>query len=196
MAMHIRRFYLKGDGKVFDVYLRPSLIALGVGYDLRIACRNLRKENRIEVIVSGVDENIQQFWEYVKEHDVRPVGNKKPYTVSEIEPYEGIEPDWTYHMSASTMEQITKGVTSLEQISKGVAGLEGVGTSLEGVNKTLREIDGKFGRLEKNFGTFSLYARGMDEKLDSMSGKLDTLPERIAEALSERKPRRPRQKSK
>ena len=169
--MSTKRFYLIGDGKVFDVYLRPSIIALGVGYDLRIACRNLRKENKVEVIVRGRDEDIRQFWKYVKEHDIRPVKDKKSYTVSGIEPYEDVEPDWTYHMSASTMEQISKGVTSLE-----------------GIDKTLHGIDEKFGKLEERYETFGFYAKHIDEKLD-------TLPERIAEALSERKPEKSRRKT-
>ena len=148
MANNIKRFYVIGNGRVFDVYLRPTLIALGINYDLKMACRNLRKEKKVEVIVSGTDESIEQFRNYIREHDIRPVKANKLYTVSEIEPYEGLEPDWAYQMSASTMEQITKGVASLEDIDK----------SLGNINKSL----------------------------NSMDGKLDTLPDRIAEALEKR----------
>jgi len=172
MVMSVKKFYLKGNGKVFDVYLRPSLIALGVGYDLKIACRNLRKENKVEVLVSGRDEAIQQFWDHVKEHDIRPVKDEKAYLVSDIETYKGVQPDWTYHMSASTMEQISKGVTSLE-----------------GIDKTLHEIDEKFGGLEKRFGMFGSYAERIDQKLVD-------LPERIAEALSEGRTEKPKRKAK
>lgn len=168
MVMQIKKFYLTANGKIFDVYLRPTLIALGVNYDLRVACRNLRKEKKVEIIVNGTNEDIQQFWEYVKGYDVRPVKNEKAYQVSEIEPYEGLEPDWTFHMSASTMEQLSKGIASLE-----------------GINKSLESIDDKFGKLEDKFGIFGLYAKGMDEKLD-------TLPEKIAEALDKRKSKKPR----
>lgn len=168
-----KKFYLIGDGKVFDVYLRPSLIDLSVGYGLKIACWNLRKENRVEAIVKGTDENIQEFWNYVKDHDIRRVKKGKPYTVSKIEPYNGEEPDWTYYMSASTMEQISKGVRSLEAINK-------IPRGLEGINKTLQEIDRRFSSLDERFGLFGLYAKSMDEKLDA-------LPKRLAEILREGK---------
>jgi len=90
--MPIKKFYIVGDGKVIDVGLRPSVVTIGLTYDLKAAARNLYKENKVEVIISGAEEGIQQFWERVKREGIRAVRDEKAYTVTELEPYVGMEP--------------------------------------------------------------------------------------------------------
>jgi len=171
--MPIRKFYIEGDGKVIDVGLRPSLVSIGLGYNLKVHTRNLHEQNKVEVMVSGSDDDIKRFWNHVKSEDVRPAKDEKPYGVSGLEPYEGAEPDWSYHLSASVMEQIYKGVSRIE-------GMETSLTALDGIKQTLQGIDSKFGEMVDRFGLFGKYVKAMDEKLD-------VLPERIADAMKGRK---------
>jgi len=170
--MPIKKFYIKGDGKVIDVGLRPSLVTLGAAYDLKVATRNLYEENKVEVIASGSDEGIQRFWEYVEKEDIRPIKNDETYIVTKPEPYEGIEPDWAYHVSASLMEQIYKGISRIEGIEKSLG-------ALSGIQETLRGIDDKFGEMVNRFGVFSEYAKAIGQKLDA-------LPEQMAKAVSKK----------
>ena len=156
--MPIKKFYIKGDGKVIDVGFRPALVTIGLNYGLRVVSKNLPEENRVEVIVDGSDQDIKRFWEHVKSYDARPVKDEKPYTVSDVKPYEGTEPDWSYHTSASSMEQVYKGVSSMK-----------------GMQDTLQKIDGRFDRMTKRFGEFGKNMKGMGEKLDNISGKLDNV---------------------
>jgi acylphosphatase len=170
--MPIKKFYIKGNGKVIDVGLRPSLVTLGLAYDLKVATRNLFEENEVEVIVSGAEESIKRFWERIKKEDVRPIKEEKSYALTECEPYEGVEPDWAYHVSASLMEQIYKGISRIEGIEKG---LEALG----GIQETLKGIDNKFGEMVNRFGVFSEYAKAIGQRLDA-------LPEQIAKAVSKK----------
>lgn len=183
--MSVKRFYVQGNGKVIDVGFRPSLIRLGLAYNLKVVCRNLPRENKVEVIVKGVDEDVETFLEYVKKHDVRPVKEKKLYTVSKLEPYEGVEPDWSYHTSASIMDQIVKGVQSVEGMSEG---MKGMSQNIEGMSQGIRAIDSKLGVAMEKFGVFGTYMKKMGEKLDA-------LPERIADALAGKKRENPKPKN-
>jgi acylphosphatase len=170
--MPIRKFHIESNGKVIDVGLRSALIPLGLEYNLKVFARNLYGEKKVEVILCGNDEDIKAYWQYVKKHDIRPVKNEKFYTVSKIQPYEGLEPDWVYHTTAFSAEQISKGVKGMEDV-KGVLG---------NMNQKLGGIDQKMDNVAKRFGVFSRYAKGMDEKLKSMDEKLDkiaTIPEKI-----------------
>ena len=173
VGMPIKKFYIEGDGKVIDVGLRPSLVAIGLSYNLKVHTKNLHKENKVEVIVSGGEDDIQRFWNHVENVDVRPTKDKGTYGVSGLEPYEGVEPDWSYHVNASVMEQIYKGVSRLEGIEGGLGALAGV------LQQTLQGIDMKFGEMIDRFGVFGSYAKAMDEKLDA-------LPKRIADAMNRR----------
>ncbi|MEM2294434.1 MAG: hypothetical protein QXX41_14275 [Nitrososphaerota archaeon] len=170
--MPIRKFYIKGNGKVIDVGLRPSLVTLGLVYDLKVATKNLFEENKVEVIVSGSEESIKRFWERIKKEDVRPIKDEKTYILTEPEPYEGTEPDWSYHISASLMEQIYKGISRIEGIEKSL-------DALNSIKETLKGIDEKFGEMVNRFGVFSEYAKAIGQRLDA-------LPEQIAKAISKK----------
>lgn len=190
--MSVKRFYVQDNGKVIDVGFRPSLLRLGLAYNLKVVCRNLPRENKVEVIVKGVDEDVETFWKYVKKHDVRPVKEKKLYTVSKLEPYEGVEPDWSYHTSASIMNQIVKGVQSIEGMSQNMKGMgrsmDGMSQNIEGMSQGIRAIDSKLGVAMEKFGMFGTYMKEMGEKLDA-------LPERIADALAGKKRENPKPKN-
>lgn len=183
--MSVKRFYVQGNGTVIDVGFRPSLIRLGLAYNLKVVCRNLPRENKVEVIVKGVDENVETFWKYMKKHDVRPVKEKKLYTVSKLEPYEGVEPDWSYHTSASIMNQIVRGVQSIEGMSQNI---EGMSQGMKGMSQSIRAIDSKLGVAVEKFGVFGTYMKEMGEKLDA-------LPERIADALAGKNRENPKPKN-
>ena len=185
--MPIKKFYIVGDGKVIDVGLRPSVVTIGLTYDLKAAARNLYKENKVEVIISGAEEGIQQFWERVKREDIRAVRDEKAYTVTELEAYVGMEPDWAYYSSASLMEQIYKGVSIMTGVEQRMGGVEkrmnGVDKNLGAMQQTfasvqnsLKGIDEKFGEMINRFGIFGEYVKALGEELD-------ILPQRIADAI-------------
>jgi len=56
--MPIKRFYVKGNGEVIEVGLRPALLGLGFEYNLKVLARNFYEEKKVEVIVSGMEEGI------------------------------------------------------------------------------------------------------------------------------------------
>jgi len=133
--MPIKKFYIVGDGKVIDVGLRPSVVTIGLAYDLKVAARNLYTEKKVEVIVTrGTEEGIQQFWERVKREDIRAVRDEKAYTVTELEAYVGMEPDWAYYSSASLMEQIYKGVSIMTGVEQRMGGVK---KRMNGIDKNL-----------------------------------------------------------
>jgi len=173
--MPIKRFYVKGNGEVIEVGLRPALLALGFEYNLKVLARNLYAEKKVEVIVSGMDEDIQRFWQYVKGHDIRSVKDGRGYTLSRLEPYEGPEPDWIYYASAFTAEQVFKGVSGMTEIG---ASLKGMDEKLGGINKTLGQVGENFVKVSERFGVFGKYTK-------EISDKLDALPSKIARALKE-----------
>lgn len=179
--MPIKKFYVKGNGEVIEVGLRPSLMALGSEYNLKVLARNLYEERKVEVIVSGADVDLQRFWRHVKEHDVRPVRDRRGYTVSRPELYEGPEPDWIYCASAFTAEQVFKGVSSIAEIGASLKGIDGkLGTGLKGINTALGQVGENFVKVSGRFGVLGKHVK-------EISDKLDDLPGRIARALKEGK---------
>lgn len=156
----MKKFDIIGDGKVIGVGLRPALLGLASEYDLQIACRNLWKENRVEVVVNGTEDNIERFWSYIKNKDIRLFPDIKMYDVSELETYEGPKIDWGYYTQSLTSEQLYRG--------------------FQYVGEALKDINRNFGKAIEKFG-------GLSNKLDEISSKLDSLPKEIAKVMREYK---------
>jgi acylphosphatase len=195
--MPIRKFYIQSAGKVIDVGLRSSLIPLGSEYNLKIFARNLYKERKVEAILSGADEDIKAFWQYVKQHDIRPVKNGKPYTVSEIEPYDEAEPDWGYYASAFVAEQISKGVRGIDTINEKLGGLDAINEKLgvmgeklggiDAINEKLGGVDDKLGRVAEEFSQVAERFGIFGEYIKELHKTLIQLPKRIASAMEKTK---------
>lgn len=177
--MPIKKFYVKGNGEVIEVGLRPSLMALGSEYSLKVLARNLYEERKVEVIVSGADMDLQRFWRHVKDHDIRPVKDKRGYTVSRPELYAGPEPDWAYCANAFMVEQISKGVRGIDTINEKLGGLDVINEKLGGldvINEKLGGMDKKLGVMDEKLGGLEAINEklgGMDEKLGASLKGID-----------------------
>jgi acylphosphatase len=112
----IRRFYVAGDAKIFDVGLRPALLGEGSEYSLRIACENQRDKKRVEVVVSGKLKDIEEFHSHIAGHDIRLFPEDKMYEVTPLQEYNGPIPDWDYYLHTLTAAQIHKGFLYIGQI--------------------------------------------------------------------------------
>lgn len=141
--MVLKRFCVVADGNVFDVGLRLALIKHGVDYGLKVAARNLLKEDKVEVIVKGKDEDIKSFWNAIKEEDIRLLDGGGKYSVSDLEDYLGPEPDWSYRTSAFMAEEFYEGTKHLKGIDQKLGALDRIQDALdklpERIAKALKE---------------------------------------------------------
>lgn len=119
-TMVTKRFFVVGDGLVKGVGLRPSLIP---------------EEQRVEVVVEGVEGDVEAFWELIKRVNVRAI-MEGAYNVTDLEDYAGPEVDWTYAVSVVTLEQIAKGVPILLSIDGRLGSIE---KALEGLPTRIAE---------------------------------------------------------
>ncbi|MCJ7457239.1 hypothetical protein MUP07_10955 [Candidatus Bathyarchaeota archaeon] len=105
----IRRFYLTGEAKIFDVGLRPALLGEASEYGLQIACDNQRDKNRVEVVAGGKLKDIEGFHNHISEHDIRLFPEEKMYEVTPLQVYESPLPDWDHYVHTLTAAQMYKG---------------------------------------------------------------------------------------
>ena len=161
--MDIRKIYVEGGrtGSVVDLGVRPYLVSSGLQFGVKVAPINIAAENKVEVIVGGNLDDIKRYRKYIEESLRSEVG-QNDYQISELKDYKGKAPDWVYHASASTLEQVHRGISSLRGIEKGVSEMA----------STLKGIDTKFDQMIQRFGT--------------ISDNLDQVPEKTAEALDAR----------
>ena len=156
----------------YRIFLLEKALENGIE---KIYARNLDK-NTVELLLTDDEDKINKFYEIVKTE--RPEGAAVESVRRET--YDGKIPipSIDRYFQFLTLEQLTKG---REEVVKLPAF---VGSAIQTVASALKGIDEKF-------GAFGDYAKRMDEKLTGMNEKLDTLPERIAEALtsSKKKPR-------
>lgn len=159
----------------YRIFLLEKALENGIE---RIYARNLDK-NKVELLLTDEEHKINKFYEVIKSE--RPEGA----VVEDVkkEPYDGKIPipSIDRYLQFLTLEQLTKG---REEVVKLPAF---VGNAIQTVASALKGIDEKFGTVAQRFGVFGDYAKRMDEKLTGMNEKLDTLPERIAEALTSSK---------
>lgn len=154
----------------------------------RILARNLDK-NEVELLLRDQKPKIDRFYEIIK--------SEKPEsaTVKDIkkEPYRGKTPipRIERYFQFLTLEQLSRGRDEILRFP------ELVGDAIKEVATPLKGIESRLDNMTQRFGIFGEYAKkmdgklsGIDEKLDKIATvpeKMDTLPERIAQALTSRK---------
>jgi acylphosphatase len=156
--MVIARFYIK-DG-VQGVGYRPFILEQIFNFDLNGAPKNLL-DGRVEVVVEGRKEDIEDFYEYLKAK--LPPAARNP-GASEIEFGDFHVADRRDVALALNLNQWNTAIPVVIEINKNVMGLG-------------REMREGFERM----GT------EMREGFERMDKTLDTLPERIARAFKDMK---------
>lgn len=148
--MPIMRFYVAGneDADVIGVGLRLTVSALASKHELQIAPRNLYEENKVEVIIRGSRNAIQNLCREIQDEDVRIFNRKGSYLVTEPEIYEGIKPDWLHYRTMLTIEQLQKGIIELTNIADKLVVLNKVTQKLDKLTEKLTEIV-SFASIEK-----------------------------------------------
>lgn len=132
----VKRFFIAGDGRVKGVGFRPRLVSEGFDHRLKVAVRNIPGMEKVEVVVEGLEEDVEAFWRLVKEVNLRVVkGNV--YTVTELEDYTGPPVDWAYGVTVLTLEQAAKGIPILSSIDDRLGSLE---RGLSSIEKAVREL--------------------------------------------------------
>ncbi len=161
--------------------------ALKTGIE-RIYSVNLNKD-RIEILINDSEEKIDKFYALIREEKpekaiVNSIHKEKYEDDMEI-------PTIDRYLQFLTLEQLSTGREEVLRLP------DSIDRTMGTVAGSLSGIDGKLGDLIERFGIFGEYAKGMDGQLKQMNEKLgkisdlpkkiDSLPEGIAKALSEKK---------
>ena len=170
--MVIARFYIKNG--VQGVGYRPFILEQIFNFNLNGAPKNLL-DGRVEVVVEGEREDIEDFYEYLKAK--MPPAARNP-GLSEAEFGEFHVVDRTDVALALNLNQWNTAIPVVIAINKNVTSLgekmEGLGKAThEGFERMGTEMRDGFGRMDKNF--------------ERMNETLETLPERIAKAFKDMK---------
>ena len=171
--MVIARFYIKNG--VQGVGYRPFILEQIFNFNLNGAPKNLL-DGRVEVVVEGRREDIEDFYEYLKAK--MPPAARNP-GLSEAEFGEFYVANRTDAALALNLNQWNTAIPVVIEINKNVMGLgekmdglgekmDGLGEKMDGLGKATR--DG-FERMDKNF--------------ERMNETLEALPERIARAFKD-----------
>ena len=163
--MVIARFYIK-DG-VQGVGYRPFILEQIFNFDLNGAPKNLL-DGRVEVVVEGRKEDIEDFYEYLKAK--LPPAARNP-GASEIEFGDFHVVDRKDVALALNLNQWNTAIPVVIEINKNVMGL----------GKEMREGFERMGtEMREGFAE-------MREEFKYMNQTLETLPERIARAFKDMK---------
>ena len=174
--MVIARFYIEDD--VQGVGYRPFILEQIFNFDLNGAPKNLL-DGRVEVVVEGRREDIEDFYEYLKAK--MPPAARNP-GISEAEFGEFHVVDRTDVALALNLNQWNTAIPVVISINKNVMslgkemneGFERMGAEMhEGFERMGAEMHEGFERMDKNF--------------ERMNETLETLPERIARAFKDMK---------
>ena len=152
MIMVTARFYIEDD--VQGVGYRPFILEQIFNFDLNGAPKNLL-DGRVEVVVEGRKEDIEEFYEYLKAK--MPPAARNP-GLSEVEFGDFHAVDRRDAALALNLNQWNTAIPVVIAINENVVGL---GEKMDGLGKEMRE---GFERMDKT---------------------LETLPERIARAFKD-----------
>ena len=159
MIMVTARFYIEDD--VQGVGYRPFILEQIFNFDLNGAPKNLL-DGRVEVVVEGRKEDIEEFYEYLKAK--MPPAARNP-GLSEVEFGDFHAVDRRDSALALNLNQWNTAIPVVIAINENVVGLgekmDGLGKEMDGLGKEMRE---GFERMDKT---------------------LETLPERIARAFKD-----------
>ena len=157
------RFYIEDD--VQGVGYRSIILEQIFNFDLNGAPKNLL-DGRVEVVVEGRKEDIEDFYEYLKAK--MPPAARNP-GLSEVEFDDFHVVDRRDAALALNLNQWNTAIPVVIEINKNVVGL---GKEMhEGFERMGAEMHEGFERMDKNF--------------ERMNETLETLPERIAKAFKD-----------
>lgn len=102
-------FYISGK-KIFDVGFRPGLVALADEVGVKVHATNLRREEKVRVITSGSQENIDYYFESIQKHLVPTVlsTDQSDYMPLDKKEYNGPEIDWYGYNMQFMSAQLSK----------------------------------------------------------------------------------------
>lgn len=171
------RILIKGE-KVQEIGYRIFLLEKALESNIeKIYARNLDKD-KVELLISDEENKINNFFGVVKKE--RPAGA----IVKDVrrEPYDGKIPipSIDRYFQFLTLEQLSRGREEVLKLPRFVS--EALGT----VASAVKGIDEKLGNMTERFGIFGESAKRMDNRLAGIDQKLETLPDRIAEAINPR----------
>jgi|GEM_PF-5823139 len=107
------------SGEVQERGLRMQLINLGFKYGLRVYPRNIEYGKNVEVIiVNGGSKEMKDFYEFVRDNDVRLSRTGSMYILNSLTEYKGPPPDRTQLTLEFILEQLAKGAYEYFQIKK------------------------------------------------------------------------------
>ncbi|MDI6905804.1 MAG: acylphosphatase [Candidatus Bathyarchaeia archaeon] len=161
----------KVQGVGYRIFLTQKALESGID---KILPRNIDKD-KVEVLVEDDESKVNKFYETVKKE--RPVPSKM-----KREPYEDEIPVPTIdrYLSYLTAEQLVQGRQQIAELPDKVAEK----LPLKDISNAILGIHHDFNQATKRFGEISTKLDGIQAEV---CGKLDTLPERIADALEKSK---------
>ncbi len=170
--MVIARFYIKNG--VQGVGYRPFILEQIFNFNLNGAPKNLL-DGRVEVVVEGEREDIEDFYEYLKAK--MPPAARNP-GLSEAE-FGGVHvADRRDAALALNLNQWNTAIPVVISINKNVMGL---GEKMDGLGKAMHEGFERMGtEMHEGF-------ERMDKNFERMNETLEALPERIARAFKDMK---------
>ena len=178
--MVIARFYIEDD--VQGVGYRPFILEQIFNFNLNGAPKNLL-DGRVEVVVEGRREDIEDFYEYLKAK--MPPAARNP-GLGEAEFGEFHVVDRRDAALALNLDQWNTAIPVVISINKNVMGL---GEKMDGIGEKMDGLGEKMGGLgEKMDGLGKAMHEGferMDKNFERMNETLETLPERIARAFKD-----------
>ncbi len=175
--MVIARFYIKNG--VQGVGYRPFILEQIFNFNLNGAPKNLL-DGRVEVVVEGEREDIEDFYEYLKAK--MPPAARNP-GLGEAEFGEFHVVDRKDAALALNLNQWNTAIPVVISINKNVMGLgekmDGIGEKMDGLGKAMHEGFERMGNeMHEGF-------ERMDKNFERMNETLETLPERIARAFKD-----------
>jgi acylphosphatase len=168
------RIVIEGErvqGVGYRIFLTQKALESGID---KILPRNI-DEDKVEVLLEDDESRINKFYETVKKE--KPVPSKM-----KIEPYKNEIPVPTIdrYLSYLTAEQLVQGRQQIAELPNKVAEK----FPLKGISNAILGIHHDFNQATKRFGEISTKLDGIQAEV---CGKLDSLPERIADALEKSK---------
>ncbi len=194
--MPMMKFFVKGKSKVIHVSLRPNLTLLARDYGLQIACRNLLKENSVEVIVKGESATIEEYQKAVENFHPRLFSGEGSYTITPLERHETFEPDWNKYWQDVVNESMVTGsgtLTVMNEHMDKISGMvndqqgkfhiigQGVLSAKESMDKILIELHENAGcikSIDKSLCKISIAVEGL-EGLSQLSKNVDKIISRL-----------------
>jgi len=193
------RVLIEGS-KVQEIGYRIFLLEKALKNDIKnIYIQNINKDS-VELLFDDDEEKINNYYQVI--YQEKP----KDAVVKSItkEQYSGDAPvpPIEKYFQFLTLEQLSKGREEIVKLPSFVGySLEKVATALSGIDSKFGEVIGRFGlfgeqvvgmagkldKVDSKLGGMDEKLSGMDDKLGNIDDNLKTLPERIAEAMSEKK---------